>query len=654
MIVAHDVELRAGARVLMEHATFRVGPGDRVGLVGRNGAGKTTLTKILAGEGQPAAGTITRTGDVGYLPQDPRTGDLEQLARDRVLSARGLDEVIREDAGHRGRDGQRGRRAPGRRDGPVRPARGRVHRARRLRRRERGGDDLRQPRAARAGARPGARHALRRPAPAGRAGPDPVLRRADPAARRADEPPGRRLDRLAAGLPAGLVGRPRRHQPRRRPARRRRQQGVLPRREPVASSTSTTSAGRPTSSSASSDERRRKRERANAEKKASALMAQADKMRAKATKATAAQNMAKRAERLLAGLEGERRADRVAKLRFPEPAPCGRTPLTATRPVEVATAAPRCSPTSTSRSTGAAGSSCSGSTAPARRPCCGCSAGWRPRTPARSQPGPRAAARLLRAGARDAGRRPHRPGEHADAPRPELGDTGVRSVLGLVPVLRGRRRQARRGAVRRREDPAGAGDARRLRRERPAARRADEQPRPGEPRRGARRAAALRRRRRPRDARRGCRRGARSPSGSSCCRTATRTCGTPSTSTSSRWPDRTRPVPAAPGRTPKPLRALRFGVGHRLDGRRHRPTGGSSGGPGRFMVTDRVQSMSQLDTDRPRRGHVEWKSTSRRGTFADVDLRRQTAACRQGSESSHRSGMSCRVADRVTRSTMVG
>jgi len=77
------------------------------------------------------------------------------------------------------------------------------------------------------------------------------------------------------------------------------------------------------------DERRRKRERHNAERKAGALHAQADKMRAKATKATAAQNMAKRADRLLAELDTERRSDRVAKIRFPAPAPCGRTPLTA-------------------------------------------------------------------------------------------------------------------------------------------------------------------------------------------------------------------------------------------------------------------------------------------------------------------------------------
>jgi ATPase subunit of ABC transporter with duplicated ATPase domains len=77
------------------------------------------------------------------------------------------------------------------------------------------------------------------------------------------------------------------------------------------------------------DEKRRKRERQNAERKAEQLMTQADKMRAKATKATAAQNMARRAEKLLAGVEAERTGDRVAKIRFPEPAACGKTPLTA-------------------------------------------------------------------------------------------------------------------------------------------------------------------------------------------------------------------------------------------------------------------------------------------------------------------------------------
>jgi ATPase subunit of ABC transporter with duplicated ATPase domains len=59
------------------------------------------------------------------------------------------------------------------------------------------------------------------------------------------------------------------------------------------------------------------------------LKAQADRMRYKATKARAAQSMDKRAARLLSGLEEVRKHDKVAKLRFPEPAPCGKTPLTA-------------------------------------------------------------------------------------------------------------------------------------------------------------------------------------------------------------------------------------------------------------------------------------------------------------------------------------
>ena len=94
MITAHAVEVRVGPRVLLQAASFRIGPGDRVGLVGRNGAGKTTLTRFLAGEGQPAGGSVTVSGSVGYLPQDPRTGDLDELAHDRILGARGLGEIL--------------------------------------------------------------------------------------------------------------------------------------------------------------------------------------------------------------------------------------------------------------------------------------------------------------------------------------------------------------------------------------------------------------------------------------------------------------------------------------------------------------------------------------------------------------------------------
>src|SRR5690606_7658823 len=77
------------------------------------------------------------------------------------------------------------------------------------------------------------------------------------------------------------------------------------------------------------DEARRKRERENTMKTAERLIAQGNKMRAKATKATAAQQMLRRAEQMMAGLEEVRVDDKVAKIDFPKPAPCGKTPLLA-------------------------------------------------------------------------------------------------------------------------------------------------------------------------------------------------------------------------------------------------------------------------------------------------------------------------------------
>ena len=70
MISAEAVELRAGARLLLESATFQVTAGDKIGLVGRNGAGKTTLAKVLSGEGQPPA---ARSGPPGRSATCRRT-----------------------------------------------------------------------------------------------------------------------------------------------------------------------------------------------------------------------------------------------------------------------------------------------------------------------------------------------------------------------------------------------------------------------------------------------------------------------------------------------------------------------------------------------------------------------------------------------------
>jgi ATPase subunit of ABC transporter with duplicated ATPase domains len=75
------------------------------------------------------------------------------------------------------------------------------------------------------------------------------------------------------------------------------------------------------------DEERRRRERATAERKATTLHEQAARFGAKASKAAAAHQMRARAEKLLSGLEAERAVDRVAAIRFPTPAACGKTPL---------------------------------------------------------------------------------------------------------------------------------------------------------------------------------------------------------------------------------------------------------------------------------------------------------------------------------------
>ena len=77
------------------------------------------------------------------------------------------------------------------------------------------------------------------------------------------------------------------------------------------------------------DEERRRREREVAEKKAERLMQQGIRLHAKATKAVAAQNMMRRAEKLLENTSEAQKKEKVADIRFPEPAACGRTPIMA-------------------------------------------------------------------------------------------------------------------------------------------------------------------------------------------------------------------------------------------------------------------------------------------------------------------------------------
>ncbi len=328
MITAHGVELRFGARVLLHEATFRVAAGDRIGLVGRNGAGKTTLTKTLAGDTLPTGGKITRGTDIGYLPQDPRTGDLDVVAMDRVLSARGLDRIV---AQMRETEGLMASADPETQAAAL-------ERYPKL-----------EARFLAAGGYAAESEAHRITTNLGL--DDRVL----------GQPLGtlsggqrRRIELariLFSGVETLLLDEPTNHLDADsivwlRDYLKSYSGGFIVISHDVELLRATVNkvfhldANRGELdqynlgwdaylAQREQDERRRRRERANAEKKAGALLAQADKMRAKATKATAAQNMMKRAERMMSGLEGERRADKVAHLRFPKPAPCGRIPLTA-------------------------------------------------------------------------------------------------------------------------------------------------------------------------------------------------------------------------------------------------------------------------------------------------------------------------------------
>ena len=86
---AEDVSLRLGAREVLRELTWRLGPGERVALVGVNGSGKTSLVKLLAGELQPSSGRVQRgaTVRIAHLSQDA----VEIPAQLRVLES--LEEV---------------------------------------------------------------------------------------------------------------------------------------------------------------------------------------------------------------------------------------------------------------------------------------------------------------------------------------------------------------------------------------------------------------------------------------------------------------------------------------------------------------------------------------------------------------------------------
>lgn len=326
MLAVQDLEIRIGARLLMSGVNFRVDKGDKIGLVGRNGAGKTTLTKILAGENPPSAGAIERHGEIGYLPQDPRTGDPEELARTRILNARGLGDLMVKMATATEEMGsvdetvfERGMKNYSRFEDEFQSAGGYAAEAEAAAIASNLGikeSILSQPLKTLSG---GQRRRIELARilfsnattmildePTNHLDADSVIWLRDFLKSYAGglivishdvdligETVNRvfYLDAIRTVIDVYNMG----------------WHNYLKQRE--------------------SDQERRKRERANAEKKASTLQLQAAKFGAKASKAAAAHQMVKRAEKLISGLEDVREVDRVANIRFPEPAPCGKTPL---------------------------------------------------------------------------------------------------------------------------------------------------------------------------------------------------------------------------------------------------------------------------------------------------------------------------------------
>ena len=92
MLQVRNLAIDVAARRVLTGADFTVGPGDKVGLVGRNGAGKTSLLKVLAGEDDAVAGLVLRRGSLGYVPQNPKPrAEATHSALSHILSGRGLD-----------------------------------------------------------------------------------------------------------------------------------------------------------------------------------------------------------------------------------------------------------------------------------------------------------------------------------------------------------------------------------------------------------------------------------------------------------------------------------------------------------------------------------------------------------------------------------
>lgn len=81
-----DVSYEVEGRKILRNVTLRLGPGDRIGLLGRNGAGKTTLLQLMTGELSPTSGRVKigKTVKFAKLSQDVR--ELDKFADERIFT----------------------------------------------------------------------------------------------------------------------------------------------------------------------------------------------------------------------------------------------------------------------------------------------------------------------------------------------------------------------------------------------------------------------------------------------------------------------------------------------------------------------------------------------------------------------------------------
>ena len=208
VIQLSDLTKSFGDRTLLDHVTWQIGDGDRVGLCGPNGAGKTTLLKMLAGLEEPDCGRHRQAGRADHrLPAPGRADPL------RPHGLRGGQQRLPAAARHEGRDARHraparrclGARSRARRDAvPLRRPAGPVPAARRLQHGPAHRHRAARSRLQRRGRRAARGDVLRRLADAHRAG-QAAARAAQPAAaRRAHEPPRPGRAQLARGVSGGV------------------------------------------------------------------------------------------------------------------------------------------------------------------------------------------------------------------------------------------------------------------------------------------------------------------------------------------------------------------------------------------------------------------------------------------------------------------